>query len=216
MIIFTLKIAGGNPTALVYKSNSRKKIVKELLKKVEQIGFVSKIKKIPELKMMGGELCINATLAFASTLKNEGKLYTSGLNGLIEYKNKDNKTTIKFPLKYKKNKNIILFEGIGFIFVRKKKITKRLLSIYCSRYKLPAFGAIIYKGNKIIPYIYVKRADSFVKETACGSGSIAYGIFIGERKIIQPTGKAIYVKLGKLIEVSANISKENLIKFKRI
>ena len=64
MIIKKILIAGGNSTALVYNCSEkqRKKISRELLKNVEQVGFISKNKLI----MMGDELCINGTLAFAS------------------------------------------------------------------------------------------------------------------------------------------------------
>jgi len=43
----------------------------------------------------------------------------------------------------------------------------------------------------------VRKIDSFVKETACGSGSIAFSIFSGYKKIIQPTGKVINIRIKK-------------------
>ena len=204
MIIFTLKIAGGNPTALVYRYVSKNKTIKKLLKIVEQVGFVSGNK----LEMSGGELCINATLAFASTLKQKGILYTSGVKEPILYENKVNNTTIKIPLKYKKERNIILFEGIGFICSNRLKPTKSILKFYCNKYNLPAFGLIKYNQVNITPYVYVKAINSFVKETACGSGSISYNIFSGRKRIIQPTGKIIKVNIKKdKIFVSAEVIK---------
>ncbi len=196
MIIFTLTIAGGNSTALVSRCDSKKKAVKMLLKEVEQIGFAS-YSQTPKLTMMGGELCINATLAFASQLGYSGKLYTSGIKNPVLYKNNKNRTTINVPLKYKIKENIILFKGIGFICLNKKEISKSLLRKLAIKYDLLAFGAIIYNKNKITPYVYVKEVDSFVKETACGSGSIAFSIFSGFDEIIQPTGKSIKVKVKK-------------------
>ena len=73
----TLKIAGGNSTALIYNcpKKLRKKISKKYLREVEQVGFVYKNKLI----MSGGELCINATLALASQLLKKGVLFTSGI-----------------------------------------------------------------------------------------------------------------------------------------
>ncbi len=204
MIIFTLKIAGGNLTALVYRCNSKEKIIKKLLKNVEQVGFISKNK----LKMSEGELCINATLAFASTLGKKGELYASGIKDPVECYNKGKITTIKLKLNYQKIGNVVLFDGIGFICLEKKEITKKLLLSYCNKYKLPAFGAIIYKGDTITPYVYVKAINSFFKETACGSGSLAYSIFSGKGEIAQPTGKIIKVniKKGKLL-ISAEVTK---------
>ena len=205
-----LKIAGGNSTALVSYSNNRN-IAKQLLKEVEQVGFISN-RKIPKLTMMGGELCINATIAFASQLSKRGKLFTSGIKKQIEYENKGSITTIKFPLNYKIKNNIVLFEGIGFIIFNRKyreKISKNYLANLSKKYNLPAFGAIIYEKNRIEPYVYVRKVDSFMKETACGSGSIAFSIFSGLSKIIQPTGKSIKVNIKKdKVIISAEVKNE--------
>jgi len=200
-------IAGGNSTVLIF-GKKNKKLSKKYLKEVEQVGFVSNNK----LQMMGGEFCVNATLALAHQLRKEGYLYTSGISNKIIYKNSKNKTKIKIPLNYKKNNNLVLFRGIGYICIKKKPLKNSIIKL-ANKYNLPAFGAIVYNKNKITPYIYVKQVNSFVKETACGSGSIAYSIFSGFNKIIQPTGEIINIKLGKLIEVSAKvtlINKENL------
>ena len=171
------------------------------------MGFISGNR----LKMSGGELCINATLAFASILGNCGKLYTSGIKEVVKYENKNNITSIKFSLKYKKDRNIVLFEGIGFVCAKKLKINKELLSNYCDKYKLPAFGIVIYKKNRITPYVYVKSVGSFFKETACGSGSVAYSIYSGYKKIIQPTKEMIKVNIKKdKVLVSAEVKKWKL------
>ncbi|MBI4918672.1 hypothetical protein HY837_01990 [archaeon] len=70
---------------------------------------------------------------------------------------------------------------------------------------MPAFGAIIYQNNRITPYVFVSRVDSLVKETACGSGSVAFSLFSGKNKIIQPTGKAIFVRKNSQKSKSLNI-----------
>jgi histidine racemase len=210
--IFTVHVANGNPTALVYDCpiKDRVKLVNKLLKKVEQVGFISKNSELPRMQMMGGELCINATLAFASTLKKKGILKTSGVKNPVEYINEKDQTTIKVPLEYEQKENIILFKGIGFVIFDKKeksKITKTEIKRYSQKFKLPAFGAIIYKGNQIVPYVYVSSGvESFVKETACGSGSIAFSLFSGKNKVIQPTGKTILIKKGKLVEIKAKVT----------
>ncbi len=142
--------------------------------------------------MMGNELCVNALLAFEYSKSQ-----------------KNRKTTIDIPLKYKKIRNIILLEGIGYILINKKfvgKVPKKFVSKLAKKYNLPAFGAIIYEKNKITPYVYVKEVDSFVKETSCGSGSIAFSIISGKSKIIQPTGKEINIKIKKdKIIISAEV-----------
>lgn len=182
----------------------QKKISKELLEKVEQVGFIRKRKNLPYLEMMGNELCINATLAFASTLNKRGKLFASGVKEPIGYINKNKKTSICFSIAYKKTGNIVVLKGIGFIFIGKKEritISKRKISALSKKYDLPAFGLILCQKNKIYPYIYVKSTNSFVKESACGSGSIALCILKGYKKIIQPTKQPINIniKKGKVI-----------------
>ena len=203
-------IANGNSTALVYDCpvSNRKKIINELLKEVEQVGFVSQKATPPELEMMGGELCINSTLAFASTLGESGKLATSGLINPIPYFNLNNKTTIQIPVEYEKKDNIILLDGIGYILFDNKDrsmVTKSELSNLCRKHHLPAFGGIIFDGNKITPYVFVESVDSFVKETACGSGSIAFSILSGCQNVIQPSGKTISVEKKEFFEISAKV-----------
>jgi hypothetical protein len=133
---------------------------------------------------------------------------TSGHHNLIYYSNKKNITTGHLSLTVTKRKNIILFDGIGFIFhdiKEKHQITQAELSHLCQKYRLPAFGGIIYEKNKIIPYVYVARIQSFVKETACGSGSLAFSIFSGIKNVIQPSGDIINIKIGKKYHISAPI-----------
>ena len=192
MIVKKFLIAGGNSTALIYGCPvaDRDKTSKKLLKDVEQVGFVSTKATLPKLTMMGGELCINATLAFASTL--------------------DGSTTIQIPFKFKQDENVILLDGIGFILYdtkEKSEIKKSELSDLSKKYKLPAFGGIIYKKNKIIPYVYVAGVNSFVKETACGSGSVAFSIFSGINSVVQPTEKIISIKKNaEFFDITAKVT----------
>ena len=211
MIVKKFLIAGGNSTALIYGCPvaDRDKTSKKLLKDVEQVGFVSTKATLPKLTMMGGELCINATLAFASTLDKNGELTTSGLKNPIPYSN-NGSTTIQIPFKFKQDENVILLDGIGFILYDTKErseIKKSELSDLSKKYKLPAFGGIIYKKNKIIPYVYVAGVNSFVKETACGSGSVAFSIFSGINDVVQPTEKIISIKKKtEFFDISAKVT----------
>ncbi len=212
MIVQKFLIAGGNSTALVYDCPiaDRNKTSKKLLKEVEQVGFVSTKAILPKLIMMGGELCINATLAFASTLNKNGELITSGLKNPIPYSNNNGSTTIKIPFKFKQDENVILLDGIGFILYdtkEKSEIKKSELSKLSKKCNLPAFGGIIYNKNKIISYVYVAGVNSFVKETACGSGSVAFNIFSGVKDVIQPTEKIINIKKeAKFFDITAKVT----------
>lgn len=201
-------VAGGNSTLLVrsYKSCEKEKIIKKYLGLVEQIGFVSYPRGIPKLIMMGNEFSGNSTLALASMLPNKsGLLLSSGYKGYIRYQNRGESSSIQFKIKYKKIGNIILLDGIGFVFLKNnKRITKGYLSSYCIKYNLPAFGAIFYKNNELIPFVYVKQTDSLFRETSCGSASIAINILTGEKSITQPTGKIINIaRIGNTFTISA-------------
>jgi len=159
--------------------------------------------------MMGGEFCINATLAFASTLGPKGTLGVSGLDQPVDFVNTPNVTRATIPLRWSMAENIVLLEGIGFILTPQSishspNNTSRIssgnaqikheLTGLCTRFNLPAFGAIHFSDDAIIPYVYVAAVDSFVPETACGSGSVAFSLFTGQDRVRQPTGQFITVR----------------------
>ncbi len=208
-------IAKGNTTALVSEHGElhKKDTIKKLLTQVEQVGFLYKEKK-PKLVMMGEELCINAVLAFASTLGKKGHLEASGLKEKVSFTNTKKYTKITITLPFKKNKNSIIFDGIGFVILPKKNkqdISKKTVAQLCKKYKLPAFGIILYKDEQIFPIIYVQKTNSFVTETSCGSGSIAFSIYTGIQKVIQPTGEIIEVtKKGETFSIRTNVAKIHL------
>lgn len=189
-------IAGGNSTLLVWgcPSCEKNKITKKYLGEVEQIGFVETKNNLPFLNMMGGELCINGTIALAYKCGSKGKLFTSGIINPVFYLNTKSITSISIIIGYQKIKNIVLLEGIGYIYLKQKiNNKKQYLKDLCQKYNLPAFGIIYYENDKIIPFVYVRETDSLFKETACGSGSIAISILTKKSCIAQPTGEPIIV-----------------------
>jgi histidine racemase len=200
-------IAGGNSTLLVWDCplSLRKLLISKYLGKVEQIGFIKKNR----LEMMGQELCINATIAFASELENKGFLYTSGLTNKVIFSNTKNTTNIELEMSIKRDNNIILFPGIGYLVTfSKTKINKSFLSNMADKYRLPAFGLSYFRKGKIETYVFVKDTNSFIKESACGSASIATSIVTGQNRIIQSTDQIITVKINnEKIKVSAKVTK---------
>lgn len=211
MTIRTFLIAGGNATALVRDcpSSLRASLAADLLRAVEQVGFVDDQAHPPRLEMMGGEFCINATLAFASTLGPKGVVVVSGLNRPAGFVNTSRTTRVTIPLRWSRTGNIVLLEGIGFVLYPRSdghapKNTsgnapddaqiKRELTDLCTRFDLPAFGAIHFSGDAILPYVFVATVDSYVPETACGSGSVAFSLFTGQDRVRQPTGQFITVR----------------------
>lgn len=159
---------------------------------------------------MGGELCINATLAYAKSLGlQQGELRLQR-DEQIGYANAT-RTEIEIPLPYRMfntgyGTQLVLFDGIGYevgVTVEQAERRKNKLLKYCKEYSLPAFGfvAVTDVKDKIQPLVYVVKINSCVWETACGSGSIAYYLTrYGDRTdlpqigITQPTGKNIYVR----------------------
>ncbi|PTN32233.1 hypothetical protein [Desulfonatronum sp. SC1] len=200
-------IAGGNATALVRDCPParRASLAADLLREVEQVGFVDHQAHPPRLEMMGGEFCINATLAFASTLGPNGTLGVSGLDQSVDFVNTPHAARVTIPLRWSLTDNIALLEGIGFILhptsdghaqssTTNHPRIKREVADLCGRFDLPAFGAIHFSDDAIIPYVYVAAVDSFVPETACGSGSVAFSLFTGQDRVRQPTGQFITVR----------------------
>lgn len=203
-------IADGNSTLLVWNCayKQRANIINKFLGRVEQIGFVSEYNIIPSLKMMGDELCINGTMAFAlSQGRRSGKIYTSGIKTPVYYK-KNSQIQIQLNIPFNKIENVILLSGIGYLCIDSiVKITKKDLLYYAEKYNLPAFGVIYYKNNIIKPLVYVKDTDSVFWESACGSGSVALNIFTNQNRIVQPSGKIITVKRNNFnFELSAEIN----------
>lgn len=189
-------IAGGNSTLLVWgcPSSEKQNIIQKYLGEVEQIGFVEIKNGLPFLNMMGDELCINGTIALASLCGKTGKLFTSGLRGTVFYRNIKNKTSIGLTIDYKQNKNVVLLEGIGYVYLKKEiNDPRKFLISLCLQYNLPAFGIIYFQDNKIVPTVYVKQTNSLFEETACGSGSIAFSILTKKINITQPTEKIIVI-----------------------
>ncbi len=211
MILQKFLIAGGNSTLLVWECPKSKRsiVIEKYLGEVEQVGFIKKSDGISSLEMMGGELCINGTIALASQLGIRGKLKTSGLNSDVNFKNKKGISYLELLLPFKRDANVICFPGIGFINSNTRVYqSKKRLAQLAKKYSLPAFGSISYQNDKLVPYVYVKNTNSLFEETACGSGSIVCSILTGYSKIIQPTGESISIRQrGDIFIVGAKVVK---------
>jgi len=93
-IIFSA--AGGNPTAINFDGNLKRKDYSRInneiqtnYPEVEQVAFYEEENGLPKLQMAGGEFCGNATRSFACLLskfdqQSNFKFYVSGYPGLVE------------------------------------------------------------------------------------------------------------------------------------
>ncbi len=205
--IFT--IAKGNKTLIAWdcpKDQRSSYVQNNLGNSIEQIGFVNEY-SIPAFEMMGGEFSLNGTLAYSSTLKPSSEFLASGLSSKV-LRISEAETAIRLELPFKQIDNVVLFEGIGYILLEDdEEVATQLLSGYCNKYSLPAFGALIYKDGVMYPNVYVHKTDSLISETACGSGSVAISILKSLSEVKQPSGGIIYInKNNSIFTITAEVS----------
>jgi len=202
-------IAGGNKTCLVWDcpQGSQNTLVHEMLHGVDQVGFISD-SKTPRLEMMGGELCVNGILALASVMKSpQGVIFASGVRGEIQYLHTEKGTRITFDLPYQIKGDMVVFEGIAFqCGTEDLEPTRDEFQQLARQHKVPAFGIIEYDAKQIYPSIYVAKTNSLMRESACGSGSIAVHLVTGICHVVQPTGETIFIEhTGNAFSVHATV-----------
>lgn len=212
-IPYTVIDTAGQTTAVISVPVPRKKqpeVAKPLMAAVKNIGQVCFIKKsrrknIYRLQMMGNELSVNGTMAGAFYLlsklkKNKIRFETSGLKTLVEAKVKNNSVLIRFSKSMVKsiNKNVVSLRGINYLLwpgIKRKRTTKQQKETLLKMARgYPASGIVFYEKNRIQPLIYVKATNTFIWETSCGSGSIAYALISGRSKIVQPSGSTVTIR----------------------
>ena len=213
-IKYLLVDTAGQVTAVVVTKVPRLKqsdVSKMILKKnktTEQVLFIERYPNKYRLQMMGNELSINGSLAGLFVLEKaynikKIKVEISGLDLPIKATICNNTTEAYFPLsifKQYKSKTVSL-AGISYLliplnrsvpeFIQKSKL---LLKVKAKTLTIPAMGIIFFKKGYIKPLVYVKDTNSFIWESACGSGSLSYYIYSGISKIKQPSNKFIEVK----------------------
>ena len=148
--------------------------------------------------MMGGELSINGLLAAAYMLNKSGQI-----NSLDFTVNIDTVTlTLPVSIVIQVQKNIVRLQGIIYKVTNSQPVskiisqsTKQLLKTLAIGTK--ASGIIYYKNKTITPLVYVPDTNTYVWENACGSGSLAYSLITGNRKVIQPSGNFLKFKISK-------------------
>ena len=108
---------------------------------------------------------------------------------------------------------MVVFEGIAFqCGTEDLEPTRDEFQQLARQHKVPAFGIIEYDAKQIYPSIYVAKTNSLMRESACGSGSIAANLLYREETIRQPTGEDIkVVRKDNEFTVSANVKKVKLV-----
>ena len=170
---------------------------------IEQVGFItpSYEGKALRMDMMGNEFCGNATRSYGYYIakseglkgKQEVEVYVSGHKGpLYVNVDMDNETAeVAMPRAQKiaiveingVDYKAVIFEGIVHVVIEGKEdkdivdtILKEIQTIYDSE----AYGVIFYdkETSDMVPYVYVKEADTLFREGSCASGTAAVGTVV--------------------------------------
>jgi len=201
---FHLLYPSWNLTALVevkpanqaYKESIEKRVY-ENFPDVEQVWFIYTENNCPTLEMVGGEICVNATLCYfhLCTLrdKNLRQIFIKWPNCIVRWwQNIDGSNYIDFP---QLNRNVLMYDpakdaqivklpGITHIFTKNQDHTPaELAQPYI--HEGGAIGVSHIHENKettnLRTHIFLPHIWSFREETACGSAAIAYGALLTEK-----------------------------------
>jgi diaminopimelate epimerase len=221
MSLFTLYSPGGNPTLLIDNRNNRisrttyATFAQYLLEEYpcEQVGYIespSTPNTLLHLEMMGGEYCINALLCagkWAQDFLNQENciLSSSGSNNLQTLTGKNNQVSLRLsPPTVLAYLGAYAFPGILHwteewdVLPDDEYCRSFLQDVIKKAPKQDAYGYIPYQktkaGIRIKPLIYVPATESWIFETACGSGSVAASMNAEREKIRQPSGSTIMIK----------------------
>ncbi|WP_071025513.1 hypothetical protein [Peptoniphilus raoultii] len=173
---------------------------------VEQVGFISPAYEGAPLRldMMGGEFCANATRAYglysASFYDVEGpcdiEVYVSGKKDVVDviadvekstaYVAMDNPiNTYDIEIEGKSYKTFE-FDGITHLISEEKEdknFVDKALKILKEKIKADAYGVIFFNKDDFsyIPYVYVVKTESLVRESSCGSGVVSLANYINDK-----------------------------------
>lgn len=191
--------------------------------KVEQVGFVVRSTRKAcdfHLEMMGGEFCVNAARSAAllcseRTGKKDISFTISGLDSVARATISGSRVHLfLLGTLFRNSKRIeegwlIDLDGSRFIITEDEKnilSPKEIITKY-DDCVAPAVGLIhvLPTGDKnytINPWIYVRKTDTLIHESACGSGSIVACIAKSENinpesifSVSQPSGSSYKISL---------------------
>lgn len=172
---------------------------------VEQVGFLNRSAlPYPIFSMMGGELSLIGSLVAGFKLLN-GKIgkvsfLTSGISNPITVKLNRLTCRLQIPAKLVIGLTLdrVSLGGITFLVVNRLPKDQVLLTyeqelLQQMLFSSPAAGILFYQNNQIYPVVKVKKTNTLVWESACGSGSVAFYLVTGYSKIKQPSGAVLTV-----------------------
>ena len=191
----------------------------------EQAGFIEPADGCDgKLRMMGGEFCGNATMAFGALIARERgleradlRLEISGAESYvpcrIERLGEDHyRGTVDMPLPERifdwNGHCCVSFDGITHVIVGRDLMTREKaeekIALWCEALGADALGILLWDAaaGAIEPLVYVPAAGTRVWEQGCGSGTSAVGCMLAAQaraditqEVRQPGG-AIAVHAG--------------------
>ena len=233
MISYKIFSPSGNITALVDNAvakNQQAAVASEILKNdqsIEQVGFISystDAKCAFTLDMMGDEFCANGarSAAFYWMYKNNTSSCTfkmSGLSGFLTATLSGESVSLRIPstiLLQKKTVSegtLVDLSGIRLLVTTDSSFLDRIEEVL-QKYAVPLVPAIglIYVEKKnsvlsIMPWVRVENTQSLMRESSCGSGSIAACVAEGHETgqkidVLQPSGDALTITFTDEVEGS--------------
>src|SRR3989344_1502638 len=199
MISYHIFSPGGNITALVQtpvEPGSRITTARKIMagnSHVEQVGFILPARDEKEdffLEMMGEEFCVNAArsaaLLHAKNFPAQKKIFgISGIDAPIEALISEGQVRLVLPsslitdLREIPEGQLVDMQGIRFI-VTEGETDRGFVEKMRARYddgQVPAIGVVCASRDsdqiKIDPWVWVRKPEPWIHESAWGSGSLA-------------------------------------------
>lgn len=215
MSLFSKFSTAGNTTLFVETGAPLSKIWQ--LIPAEQAGYVNIEKNL--LEMAGGELCVNATLAFAALLQlrrekvAEVEIASQKINVEVKGKKPEWLVWAEFEPKVTMLESeaacVVHLAGITHILLQNNNLPDDATALQLAadvkmNHNLqdkPAVGVVWWKKTGSIlaikPVVSVPKANTCNLEQACGSGSLALALHLGDGsyKIQQPSGEIIKINV---------------------
>lgn len=216
-----------------YRKQINDKIM-QLFPNVEQVGFY-KTSSTPRLEMAGGEFCGNATRSFAYLFlkgkKGQDNFKASGVKELLNAGIKSSKTSFAQMPIYKSFDRVkqlekdlckVEIKGITHLITPLSNFSKenlkmegkKLLKKYDLLQTVPASGVMFYTkledgSYKLDPIVWVRDIQSLFYETACASGTTAFGLMLSKQNSKSIKSQQILQPSGQSLSVSVNLGNKN-------
>jgi len=192
----------------IWDNLERRELAKEIMRdgKAEQVGFVCRPIQGGDcrLEMMGGEFCGNACRAYgylcAAQRSSGGRYFinveiSGAKDPVVVNVNLDDHTAFaRMPMPHgvyyvpveEREYPVVRMDGIDHMIItesmrekERKNFTAKAIAAL-SLWEAEAVGVMFLEEDRLIPVVYVKKTESLVWESSCGSGSVAAAWYLTE------------------------------------